>query len=223
MQKTSVGSDDEDEIEMALEELLDAQIASGDFSEDEGSDNSDSCSEEDDDDGTMEDFDEDEDSDNIVSDSSRKRKAADNLIENVRKFVKGVEQTGHSNNIVSENISSLKTDEVDDEVTKIPSHFSQINLNHSSKDEMERMFPLFANSSYSRMLEVSLQAGEMLYLPCGWFHEVSSGGMKDASKARHIAVNYWFHPPDGAAFQSPYTDSFWEDSWKRRRYLDKAS
>ena len=46
----------------------------------------------------------------------------------------------------------------------------------------------------SRALECELQAGQMLYLPCGWFHEVRSyGNSKDGG---HLALNYWFHPPD---------------------------
>ena len=35
---------------------------------------------------------------------------------------------------------------------------------------------------------VSLSVGDMLYLPAGWFHEVSSSG------GRHSAINFWWKP-----------------------------
>ena len=55
--------------------------------------------------------------------------------------------------------------------------------------------------------ECELKAGEQLYLPCGWFHEVRSYG--DSAEGGHLALNYWFHPPDNLdpsvkAMQSPY-------------------
>ena len=55
------------------------------------------------------------------------------------------------------------------------------------------------------------QAGEMLYLPCGWFHDVTSFGA-------HCAVNYWFQPPDRRDFRRPYTAAaFWRDEGRRKR------
>ena len=61
---------------------------------------------------------------------------------------------------------------------------------------------------------VVLRAGDALYIPCGVWHEVSSGG------GLHAAANYWCHPPDGASFARPYTSSFWADDWARRRRDD---
>jgi hypothetical protein len=67
---------------------------------------------------------------------------------------------------------------------------------------------------------VEIVAGQMLYLPAGWFHEVTSqssvevtsqGGVEGSShtgvpsavatapsegRAGHMALNYWVHPPD---------------------------
>jgi len=59
---------------------------------------------------------------------------------------------------------------------------------------------------------VDLNAGEMLYLPCGWFHEVisESGGDK-----YHLAFNYWLHPPSTKDFLHPYTDQYWKEHVKR--------
>ena len=36
----------------------------------------------------------------------------------------------------------------------------------------------------------------MLYLPTGWWHEVTSLATDERGPAQHVAVNYWFHPPD---------------------------
>eukprot|EP00937_MAST-01D_sp_MAST-1D-sp2_P001318 g1318.t1 len=87
-------------------------------------------------------------------------------------------------------------------------------------------FPLFPAA---RMLEVEVRAGEMLFLPCGWFHEVSSfsdsggrGGGSDVGTASsgdggHCALNYWFHPPDKTTdWRQPYSSPFWEMDWADR-------
>lgn len=46
----------------------------------------------------------------------------------------------------------------------------------------------------ARLAECELKAGEMLYLPAGWFHEVLSSGS-------HCALNFWYHPPDRRDFE----------------------
>jgi mannose-6-phosphate isomerase-like protein (cupin superfamily) len=51
-------------------------------------------------------------------------------------------------------------------------------------------FPLYAVAEPTRM-EVDVQVGEMLFLPAGWFHQVSSSG-------RHIAVSFFADVPDAA-------------------------
>ena len=83
----------------------------------------------------------------------------------------------------------------------------------------------FPRLGRARMLEFELRAGEMLYLPAGWFHEVSSSGA-------HCALNYWYHPPrcesdDGPrsggdeqpCFERPYgrASAFWEREWRSVR------
>lgn len=52
--------------------------------------------------------------------------------------------------------------------------------------------------------EVELRAGEALYLPASYFHEVLSSSSADG--APHVAVNYWFYPPDDADLTG-YADS----------------
>jgi hypothetical protein len=54
----------------------------------------------------------------------------------------------------------------------------------------------------------------MLYLPAGWFHNVTSFG---SGPGGHAAFNYWFHPPDGPAPDRPYATPFWERDWAARR------
>jgi hypothetical protein len=81
--------------------------------------------------------------------------------------------------------------------------------------------------------EVFLEAGDLLYLPAGWFHEVTSysnsnsSGTSTTSKdekkdaaTHHMAFNYWFHPPSSASttdnFENPYPSRFWKDDWEQR-------
>jgi Cupin-like domain len=81
----------------------------------------------------------------------------------------------------------------------------------------------------------------MLYLPAGWFHEVTSfsgtepdqegprtpaalpeQGPRPATSAPfHMAVNYWLHPPDNLepgpeGFCKPYTSGYWPAMWARK-------
>lgn len=48
-------------------------------------------------------------------------------------------------------------------------------------------------------MEIHLEAGQMLYLPTGWFHEVTSyvDPQRDVTAETnvHMALNYWFHAP----------------------------
>merc|ERR1719321_1870561 len=60
-------------------------------------------------------------------------------------------------------------------------------------------------------LEVDLRAGEMLFLPCGWFHEVTS---LSTGPEGHLAFNYWFWPPDGSSAERPYISPFWEADFR---------
>eukprot|EP00300_Choanocystis_sp_HF-7_P007532 c15342_g1_i2.p1 GENE.c15342_g1_i2~~c15342_g1_i2.p1 ORF type:complete len:509 (+),score=114.13 c15342_g1_i2:51-1577(+) len=88
----------------------------------------------------------------------------------------------------------------------------------------------------ARGVKLTIKAGEMLFLPAGWFHEVESFGAtkeqieKDEPSGgeaafegelevvgEHMALNFWFHPPDGKEFSKPYTRPFWETDWALRR------
>ncbi|QLQ81720.1 hypothetical protein HG537_0F04810 [Torulaspora globosa] len=63
-------------------------------------------------------------------------------------------------------------------------------------------------------ITVDLKPGEMLYLPTGWFHEVTSYGDNDKNdKNVHVAANYWFIPPTGHDINHAYLDSYWPNDY----------
>jgi hypothetical protein len=78
-------------------------------------------------------------------------------------------------------------------------------------------------------METAVRAGEILYLPAGWFHEVSSmNSPGDGSPKNHAALNYWFHPPAlGSPFETPYgskeRQALWESDWKAWESLRAAN
>ena len=77
-------------------------------------------------------------------------------------------------------------------------------------------YPAF-NAVKHSAVQVTLEDGDLLYLPAGWFHEVTSYGDEKTDNT-HVAINYWFVPPDGDSIEKPYTDASWEKdfaAWKR--------
>eukprot|EP00056_Hartaetosiga_gracilis_P002060 m.50523 g.50523 ORF g.50523 m.50523 type:complete len:453 (+) comp10888_c0_seq5:22-1380(+) len=78
-----------------------------------------------------------------------------------------------------------------------PNSFSKVSLPFD-----ETMFDTFPDFPAHEQITCTLSAGEMLYLPNGWFHEVTSMAAEedssDSSDAPnvHIAFNYWFYPPN---------------------------
>lgn len=126
----------------------------------------------------------------------------------------------------------------------------QVSLSDSAED-IKANFPKF---SAAKLLECEVQrgetclatgsksnrsltagfpptAGEMLYLPAGWFHEVTShgaalagDGVNSSPSGLHMAFNYWFHPPSSCGpddFTRPYGESgFWERDWATRDQAD---
>lgn len=78
-------------------------------------------------------------------------------------------------------------------------------------------FPLFVPYK-DQSIQVTLEDGDLLYLPAGWFHEVTSYGDKTNDNI-HVALNYWFVPPDGESVNSPYTDPIWEEDFRKWKDL----
>lgn len=74
----------------------------------------------------------------------------------------------------------------------------------------EEKFPGFLQL---QKVEVWLNAGDMLYLPCGWFHEVTS--YANEKLPAHIAMNWWFMPPDGETETKPYRDDYWKQDFAK--------
>jgi hypothetical protein len=101
-----------------------------------------------------------------------------------------------------------------DKTVKDPINFSRVDTAKLKQDETKREllteFPLFkeAKAAYCE-----INVGEMLFLPASWFHEVESFGSTEG----HLALNYWFHPPDQLdKFEAPYSSPFWPRDWALR-------
>jgi len=105
-----------------------------------------------------------------------------------------------------------------------PSNFSRVDTSLSDQ-ELNSKFPKFVNVLKEK-IEVIVSAGEMLYIPAGWFHEVKSSSNSSSSSSSdlpgHMAFNYWFHPPsvdlneDKVSFEKPYRSDFWEFDYASR-------
>lgn len=105
-----------------------------------------------------------------------------------------------------------------------PPSFSRIDVSLPPR-QLRSRFPLFPG--IGSCLECEVRAGQALYLPAGWFHEVTSFSGDGAAGPTHLALNYWFHPPDNldpspAGCAAPYTSQFWPQMWVKREARYKA-
>jgi mannose-6-phosphate isomerase-like protein (cupin superfamily) len=98
-----------------------------------------------------------------------------------------------------------------DKTVKNPNNFSRIDPHLlDCEDKLQAEYPLTANA---KPAFCEVRQGEMLYLPASWLHEVSSFGSKNG----HMALNYWFHPPDALDnFDNPYSTDFWPNDFRQR-------
>lgn len=97
--------------------------------------------------------------------------------------------------------------------SKIPPlllHLDELQDSEKLRHFAETYFPGFLQLN---KMEVWLKPGEMLYLPAGWFHEVSSFAEGTKSSV-HTAINYWFIPPTESNFINPYQDEYWSQDFK---------
>lgn len=128
----------------------------------------------------------------------------------------------------------------------LPVNFSKIALSMDSQGDPvlapnTAQLENFGNVVFT---ECQVNSGEMLYLPAGWFHEVTSytdtadtaaTGKVRTKKAKkkkgkkskkaagtgkaaagHVAFNFWVHPPSSDAYEHPYVDSHWDALFKHR-------
>ncbi|GME68120.1 unnamed protein product [[Candida] boidinii] len=116
------------------------------------------------------------------------------------------------------------------EIKKDPPSFSRIppallHLDELKNDEirqkleayLEKYYPEFAKIKELK-ITVDVKPGQMLYLPAGWFHEVTSYGTSDKCEGHsraHIALNYWYNPPGRMDPSDPYTDDYWKADFER--------
>jgi hypothetical protein len=95
-----------------------------------------------------------------------------------------------------------------------PNSFSRIDVATLHESGPSKKFPLLAKAN---RMTVELKAGEALYIPAGWFHEVTSLGEND--DGLHMAVNYWMCPPTTNNFENPYEDTYWKEQWMELKEL----
>lgn len=189
LESISTGMDDdaEDEMDRALEAVLDAEMDN--FNEDD-EDYDDELDEDDEGFQNLADFVEsdlgdDEDEEEFMNTKRRRVNEQDD---------------GKTKTLIGKTMTD----------TGRPKSFSQIDTSLSDK-EISSKFPAFSEAKKD-MIKVTIKAGEMLFIPAGWFHEVKSQGSKG-----HIAFNYWFHPPDQPNFNKPYSSDFWKKNFESRR------
>lgn len=99
-----------------------------------------------------------------------------------------------------------------DQTVKDPVSFSRIDTTRLATDA-DALFAEFPRFRDAKVAWCELEVGDMLFLPASWFHEVESFGSENG----HLALNYWFHPPDQLdSFETPYSSPFWPRDWEMR-------
>jgi Cupin-like domain len=120
-------------------------------------------------------------------------------------------QDGNTNNNHTMTTTTVAHQDTTNE--RRPDNFSKINPCQRDQTALHNEFPSYAQCP---QVMVHLKAGQMLYLPAGWFHEVTSKSSSSSLGGQcHMALNYWYHPPDALHdFDNPYQDS---DFWKKKK------
>lgn len=125
----------------------------------------------------------------------------------------------NSSNSAQENDTEREARDVN--VKMDPPSFSKVppilaHLDEVKDDDERKALEEFAEKEFPgflqlKKMEVLMKPGDMLYLPAGWFHEVTSFG--DELKPQHVALNWWFVPPTGTRSQ-PYEDAYWTEDFQ---------
>ena len=208
---------DEEGVEAALEALLDAERSSedeDDYDEEEG-----------DDEAKVDSSDSEVDEDTMAAMKRKLAPALGGLSSGSDRATTKKRRTGTSTGITTGTDTSCRSS-----TSNRPANFSRVDTS-MPLSSLRKEFPLFCSKqTQDQRREVWLEAGQMLYLPAGWFHEVTSDDGEDGGIERggggggkgHLAFNYWFHPPDqlheGADHRQPYSSSFWAEDWARRSH-----
>ena len=103
-----------------------------------------------------------------------------------------------------------------DKTVKNPNNFSKVDP--SILDDVSKLKTDFPKLLEAKAAFCECHAGDILYLPASWFHEVRSISKNETTAAKgHMAFNYWFHPPDAENdFENPYTTDFWPNDFQDR-------
>ena len=108
--------------------------------------------------------------------------------------------------VESESATKDSDSDSENENDNPPPSFSRITPQQLYGDpkQLTKMYPDFATCP---SVTIELKAGQTLFLPAGWFHEVSSSA--NSSDLCHMAINYWYYPPDNlSSFEKPYQDDY---------------
>lgn len=193
----------EDDIDKALQAMLDAETAGDDYDDDAGDD----VDDDDDINAGIENGDDDDDDEYDITEELRECEDHDD-----DNAVAGEKRRASDS---SSSSSSVSEQQARKKMKCDPMNFSRVDTSLSD-DMLASQFPLYLEAR-SRRIEVTVEAGEMLFIPAGWFHEVQSSN-SDLSNG-HMAFNYWFHPAAGAtngsaaSFNHPYSSDFWSKEW----------
>lgn len=168
-----------------------------------------------------------DESDELSEEEPKKKRGASNNHKDNGATKKGAKTNGKKAAIISDDEEDDEEDGEDDDLDLLlgldgekeePNSFSKIppaELHHPTADTRKK-YPLLSNAV---RCSVDIGVGEMLFLPSGWFHEVTSFSDASASSKAHVAFNYWMHPPATKTFSNPYEDTYWQSQWKEMEDL----
>ena len=145
---------------------------------------------------------EDEESD-CNSNSSNSSNSSNESLESIESLKKSKKRT-----------QSSKMDSNSKKIHSEPNSFSQIDIESLySKD-----FSSYPLAAKIKPIQFTLNRGQCLFLPAGWFHEVVSLGNEE-SDGIHTAFNYWMCPPCTFNYDQPYQDKYWASQWNINQFL----
>jgi len=214
----------EELLDEAMEALIDAEMSDddgGSFGDDGGGsfgDNGDTLGDDDDTNDDVCSRDEIYDSCDSSGDAEFDKNCNRNNNSDPKNSVLNEEEGDQSHNIKKEQSHRLV-----DKTVKNPDNFSKVEAHLlDNRAELKLKFPEMLNAKNAFC---DVNAGDILYLPASWFHEVTSFSKEDNdnddvgnnNNQGHLALNYWFHPPDAPNnFEQPYSTDFWPNDYKMR-------